>query len=605
VVLSFSLWGLSASALQARDLTPRERSICPNLQACQDIVSRHDASEFDYAVLDIEYRRFGQRGKQALFSLLESEQGHADIAKLISGLGPITPLERQRMLKKWTPEKAEVYLPLLLDGHPLSRDLLLRSLAHPDANIREQVRIALIQLPLVARRAPLSESITPALLGALQNDPISQAASYLNRLNAAGYEREFVDLLGSGDGDIVGAAYTSLYRSNPSNAFNGLLSEMGRIETAFQARAIGAMLASRHKSRTDGFYLQFARKMSGDPDLSVLARASGLHAVLLTAEGPFPDLTPARLAAFSKLIEGQPFTVQDQYLPYLQKVKAQSGLSYIWKVAQSEKWINRDRIASYYSNHPSRDAVISDLIRSNEIGSFSHGLRMAKPIHQKLIREKIDHPVHSIALAARKHLKLPASQARRKTCPVGLFDIEDMRAQMPYFESGWMVAGNKARVSLTREYLTAAHPTATGWLAGYDLTHTNSKSVHPGGTLLHFENSSGAFETIGSFSGPVAILPGQALKLGQTTQQFWVIDLWGPDASDVSAYTLNLSGPKPQINHIGALPKTAKGFAVNAKGDLIIVFEDENQPPIQLSKTALIRSHCSPSSAAIASRAPR
>ena len=603
-MLSISLLGLSATALQARDLTPQEQSVCRSLKTCMDIASRHTASEFDYDVLGLEFRRFGLKGRQALFSLLESEDGHADVATLISKQGPLTPVERQTVAKIWTPERAQIYLPLFFDGHPMSRDLLLQSLGHPNADVREQVRSALNRLPNEARRAPISPSVGPVLLPALQKDPIREAAPYLNRLNAAGHERDFIALLGSGDRDIVTAAYNALYRNSPSKAFNGLLAEMGRIETAAQARAIGQMLALRHKARADGFYHKFASEMSGDLKLPVLARASGLHAVLTIADRPFPDLTPARLAALSALVEGQPFVVQDQYLAYLQKAKAQAALSHIWKVAQSENWINRDRIAEFYKTHSAYDGIISTLIRSNDIRTFSAGLREAKPSHRKLIQHQIDHPVNPIALAARNYLKLPAATARNQTCPIGLFDLEDMRVQMPFFESGWMVSDSKARVSLPRAQLTTAHPTATGWLAGYNLSTPKVRSAQSGGTLLHYENKSGAFKTIGDFSGLLAILPGRTLKLGETTKSFWIVDLWGPDARNVSAYRLDLSGDGPQINHIGAIPNSAQGFAVYPNGDLIIVFDDKNQLPIKLSKTGAMSLYCSNRPSGIAPRAP-
>ena len=604
-MLSVSLLGLCASALQARDLTPREQSVCRSLKTCMDIASRHTASEFDYGVLELEFKRFGPRGRQALFSLLKSEDGHADVAKLIAKLSLLTPAERQAVTQSWIPERAPAYLPLLLDGHPMSRDLLLQSLGDSNAETREQARIALIRLPKAAQRAPLSPQVRPILLSALQKDPIGQAAPYLKQLNAKGHERDFIALLGSGDKDIVTAAYSSLYRNSPSQAFNGLLLEMGRIETAAQARAIGDMLALRHKSRADGFYQNFAREMSGDPKLSVLARASGLHAVLTIADGPFPDLTPVRLEALSALVEGHPVIVQDQYLAYLQKAKAQASLSHIWKVAQSENWINRDRIAEFYSGHPGSDGIIADLIRSNDIRTFSAGLSEAKPSHRKLIQDQIDHPVRPIALAARNHLKLQPSPTRNQTCPIDLFDLEDMRTQMPFFESGWMVSAFNARVSLQRNYLTSAHPTATGWLAGYDLSSPKARSIHSGGTLLHYENKSGEFETIGGFSAPLAILPGRFLKLGETTKSFWIVDLWGPDARDVSAYRLDLSGDAPLINHIGALPNSARSFAVNPNGELIIVFDDKNQMPIKLSKTGDMSLYCSGRPSGIAPRAPR
>jgi len=107
---------------------------------------------------------------------------------------------------------------------------------------------------------------------------------------------------------------------------------------------------------------------------------------------------------------------------------------------------------------------------------------------------------------------------------------------MPFFDSGWMVGDDTARVSLTRAELTTAHPTGTGWLAGYKVGKARHRSKTTGGSLLHYDNKSGAFKNIGDFSGPLAVLPNAPLRLGQTTNSFWVIDQWSTETADLSAY---------------------------------------------------------------------
>ena len=603
--LSFCFLSFSAYSAQARDLTPQENSICESLRACIDIVRRHDASEFDYAVLETQFRRFGPSGKTALFTLLESDAGQADIARMISAIGPMTAQDRQRVQLKWSPENAQLYLPLLLDGHPTSRDLLLKSLGHPDAGVREQVRMALIRLPKAVERAPLPKTLQASLLSALLKDPIADAAPYLARLNVVGHEKQFMGLLGSGESAIVTAAYSALYRHNPAQAFNALLAEMERMDTSAQTRAIGQMLATRHKTRSDGFYLKFSRDMSGDNKLSVPARAGGLHSLLTVADGTFPDLTPARAEAFSFLVRGQPFATQDHYLPYLKAVNADAAMSRIWEIAQAEKWINRDRIAEFYIGHSSYEEIIGDLIQSDDLRSFSAGLAQAKPVHARFIRAQINHPVKDISKAARQKLKLPVHQSSKQKCPIKAFDLTDMRAQMPFFESGWMIADNKARVAVSRSHLTTAHPSSSGWLAGYDLNKPGSRSIHNGGGVLHYDNKSGVFEEVGEFARPIAILPGQPLKLGQTSEQFWVVDLWGGDAYDVSAYMLDLTGSTPRTTHIGVLPKTAHNFAVAPNGDLVILSTGKEQKPIRLSKRGKMSLVCSTSLHSNIPRAPQ
>jgi hypothetical protein len=603
--LSACLIGANTQAAHARNLTPEERSVCAGLKACVDIIRRHDASEFDYDVLEVEFRRFGPQGKRALFTVLESDEGQADIADMIANLGPITAQDRQRIQAKWTQDRAEIYLPLLRDGHPMSRDLLLRSLGHPNADVREQVRTALRRLPPNARRAPISKAVQVPLTSALQQDPIAEAAPYLARLNPIGYEKQFAELLRSGDTQTVTAAYNALYRNNPGQAFNMLLAEMQGFETSMQARAAGQMLALRHRSRQDGFYLKFARDMSGDPKLSVSARASGLHGLLMIADGPVPELTPARAEALAFLVKGQGLAVETQYLPYLKAVKATGAMDQIWDIARTEKWINRDRIAEYYLDPRVKDTVTTALLQSDDLRTFSAGLRRAKPVHARFIRAKIDHPVRAIATLARQRLKLPPAKTQNRKCPIPEFDLDDMRAQMPFFESGWMITDNGTRVSLPRVALTTAHPSPNGWLAGYDLRKPGSRSLHSGGAILHYDNASGDFETVGNFSGPLAILPDRPLQLGQTTQQFWVVDQWGGRGADVSAYTVDMTGSKPRISHMGVLPKTATDFSVIPNGDLLITFEDGNQMPIRLSRPGKMSLACGLSQRPTTPRAPR
>jgi len=595
----------TAVSAHSNELTPQERQVCASLKTCLDIIRRHDASEFDYAVLENELRRFGPKTQNALFDILKSEAGHADIAKLISALGPLSPQLQQNLQRNWSPEKAQVYLPLLKDAHPLSRDLLLRSLAHPSADVREQARTALLRLPEPIRRLPLSDSLTDPLLAALQFDPIGEVAPYLSRLNSLNKETQFASLLRSGQADIVSAAYASLYRNSPSRAFNLLLAEMERLETPAQSRAIGQMLARRNQVRPDGFYLKFATDMSGDPKLSPRARAAGLYGLMVMKPQSFPNLSPARAEALSFLTKDQPFVVQDQYLPFLKASGADRAMGLVWKIAKSENWINLDRIASFYSSHSAYDEVIKTLLQSNTQRSFTQGLSLASPKYNAVVKSRINAPITSIANAARRRLRLPALSKTAQNCRFKTIDLEDMRNQMPFFDEGWMVTDNQARMSLKRSYLTSAHPSRTGWLAAYDIGKSRARSAQTGGTLLHYDNQSGLAQEIAGFTAPMAVLPDRALRLGDTTSRFWIIDRWGGDSLDVSAYRLDLTQGKPRLDHLVALPNNPKGFAVAGNGDLFVNFADKAQPAIRVSSSGQMRLACAAQPTSPPARAPQ
>ena len=584
--------GFLAPAVLAADLTVKERSICPTLKVCVDIIGRHTASEFDYNVLESQFRRFGPKGRDALFDILESDAGNPDVARMISVIGPLSAGERSRLQKTWTPEKAGHYLPLLLDGHPLSRDMLLLTLDSDQVIIRQAARRALSKLPKTASTQPISNRLREPLLSALARDPIPEAAPYLARLSAEGHQGKFAKLLSSGDSSIVAGAYAALYRNNPSQAFSTLLSEMGRVSTPEQSKAIGEMLVRRHALRSDGFYLKFAGDISGDKTRPIPARASGLHAVLISGKTKLPEFTAERAQALAYLVRSQPQQTETQYLPFLKAVKAESEMAYIWDIAQREKWINRDKISLFYQGSSTEDKVIGDLLRSDDVRSFQAGLKSAKPIHNGLIRAQLDHPIKAIGDLARQKLKLSGQGRPNVPCLISQFDVTDVVNQMPFYDLPWMSASNGARVSLERKFLTTAHPSKLGWLAGYRLDAAPSKSTPTGGALVQFDNESGGFKPVGNFSGPIAILPNRTLKLGQTTERFWVIDDWGGPSSDVSAFALDMSGPQPKITHMAALPNSAHSFSVAPNGDLLMRFKGEKQVPLRLNQRGDISLAC-------------
>jgi len=591
--LSLLISSLSASTAQAANLTPKESRVCPSLRVCIDVIRRHDATEFDYNVLEEQFRQFGPSGREALFDVLDSKAGNADIARMMSRLGPLSMSERSRIKKKWTQETSANYLPLLLDGHPFSRDLLLLSLGSDQVFVREASRQALIRLPKAVQNQPLSHSLRAPLLAALARDPIAEAAPYLARLNADGQQEKFAELLRSADSSIVSGAYAALYRNSPSQAFSLLLSEMGRATSSEQSQAIGEMLLRRHAGRQDGFYLKFARDISGDMTRPISARASGFHAVMSASDFEIPEFTQERAEALAFLIKGQPFITQEKYLPFLKRAKAERELNFIWNIAQREKWINRDQISKFFEGKDSESKVISDLIMSDDFRSFRAGVMQAKLEHKNLIRAQMDHAIKPIAQLAHQKLGLPVKRYPNNTCWISQFDSQDMLNQMPFFNKGWATIKNQARVALDREFLTAAHPSKMGWLAGYNLDFVKSGSTFFGGGVVHFSNKTGDFKQVGKFLGPLAILPDRALRLGQTTETFWIIDHWKSESSDVSAYLVDVSAPTSKISHLGALPNTANRFSVAPNGDLLIGFNSETQAPIRLTQTGDLSRACS------------
>ena len=589
-----------AASVQAAQLTPEERQICDSLRMCVDIIRRHDASQFDYDVLEAEFRRFGPAGRKALMDVVHSKAGNSDLAVMVLNIAPLTANEKAVLRKNWSLERAQTYLPFLMDGDVVSRDLLLLTLGSAAPEVREKARLTLLNIPQSVAALPLPQSLTAPLLSALDKDPIAAAAPYLLRLNSADHIEAFSNLLLSGDKALVTASYEALYRHNQAQAFQSLLSQMGRIKSPAQARAIGDMLLRRNAKRPDGFYLKFAQDISGDKTRGIPARAASLHAVLGAEISEMPEFSPARAAALQYLVTNRPFDAQETYLPKLRQMKAQAELNFIWDIAVKEKWVNRDRISQSFEGLNGHADIITDLLGADDYRAFSAGAAQANAGHTALLRAKLNHPVVSIRELAREKLKLPAATQAKPSCVISTFDSNDGAQQMPFFDAPWVKTSNQSRVILERKYLAAAHPTRRGWLAAYDLQKLGRKSAQAGAALVHFDNKTGAFEPIGEFSRPAAILPHRSLKLGETTNRFWIIDHWGPesntgtnaDSHDVSVYLVHLSDPVPNIQHMGAIPVSARGFTVAPNGDLLMRFGEKSQAPLRMSQQGVIGPAC-------------
>lgn len=602
---------LSATFASAKPLSKAEHAICPSLRVCVDIIKRHDASEFDYAVLEREFDRFQGKGRRALFDILKSKHGNPEIADMILALGPVTAQEVQSLNNAWSIEKAGQFL-LLLKDSPDAFDKVLLTLGHADPNVREAARQAVVMSPERTRNIPLENDVVGPMLTALIYDPMSIMAPFVAKAEIGLHSELFATLIGSGDPALATAAYEALYRQDPKMAFEALLSEMRRINSPQQARAIGDLLTLRNKGRNDGFYLKFAKDISVDSNFPIPAQAAGLHAMIKIGKIQSNPALSRDSKPLAFLISEQGFVAQDIYVPALKRAEQEAALATIVETSQSESWINRDRITQSLKGTPLFDGAVRDLIYSDDIRSVRAGLRFASTSHENLIKSQINNPVFEISAAARGVLGSPEIETEgQKTCRLAPSDLDGVTEQMPFFDSPWFITHFGARVSATRKTLTSAHPTPTGWLAGYDLDKLGPNTVHSGGGLVSFDNKAGAFRHIGNFNGPIAILPNRTLKLGQTTSRFWVVDSGGPTAPEVSLYQLDVSAQDEVIQRIGILPPRANDFSVAPNGDFLVTFlpnEDasvrglSSQRPLRYAADGKLSLACRPSMSSAPSR---
>jgi hypothetical protein len=603
--LTLSLLGGVAMSAHARPLTQAEQIVCPKLSTCLDIVERHDATEFDYTVLEKEFARFGDKGRARLFSVLEGESGSADIARLIARGGPLSPNEAAWLDRTWTPETVETLLPLVEDGSVRSRDLLLRAATTVKGGTQRAVLRRLEALPDTVKRVPLNTNLQASVLAAALASPSSSLAPFVQaidpRQNRAGLER----LLLSGDAEMAGAAYAALYRTGPGPAFQALLAQMRRLERLDQAEAIGDMLAARHMRRADGFYARFASDISGDEDFPPLARAAGLHAYFgaLAAEKSVLPEPPAYTADVKSGLEALMSGKRRDHHSYAHRLakidhpNAAVLMGAIWATALEKDVSVPIAVMRKANTVPNREQLLRRQLQSDGVGNLyaavSYLESAPEPAFTSLLSQiAATHPLTEVRASATKAMGRPfvAGAVGSKACRLPrAFDVQDITQQMPFFDDSL----RKGATVTQRKYLASAHPTPQGWLAGYD-----GGEFYRG--LLYFDNASGKAEVI-DLDGPsnvVALLPDRPLKLGQTTGTFWGVNWSNHMIARGYVHRVTNAGGTWVSRRVTPLLRQPSDFAVTARGDLILRFESQSdrpgQPPLRISPDGNLSLACPP-----------
>lgn len=572
ILTGFALVGFSAQAAFAGQLTRAEQTVCSSLRMCLDIVRRHDASEFDYSVLAEEFRRYGPAGRAGLFNILEGEAGTEDIARLIAALGPLSAQERAWRDAEWGGPNTARLLPLADDTTQW-----VALLNHPDRALRERGNEALFtDQGLKSKPIPQIGDYRP-LLSALQDRPSAHLAKLLVRIPVEPHRTELTVLLLSGEANTVGAAYAALYRDNPSKAFQALLSAMRAVERIEQAQGIGGMLAERQAKREDNFYQDFTAKLSGDADYPVTARAAALDGYLKimsdeTRQMAVSSLTPAQRVGFGFLMS-EPNTDAPYYAAGLTKISP-SDAPALWRHLDKYVILDAQTALTAFEGQPFERDILRQAFASR------------------------DGDVRRVAQTRAKLLRLAIQPQPSASCRFTPFDIAGLAEQMPFFENGF-IRGSwpQIRTPANRRFLSAAHPTKTGWLGGYDMGEF-------GGGLISYDNRTGDSQDIqlGSTEpkleqwipeNVVAILPDRPLPLGQTTDSFWVVtglDHMGTLAPTVFKLTLTPDGSEVQrlAHNIGS----TDNLAVTPQGELLM--GASNGETVRLASDGRLLQGCPP-----------
>jgi len=617
VFIGAALAGLTAQPAIAGSLTRGEQTVCQSLLMCMDIVTRHDATEFDYAVLTEEFRRFGPKGRAALLDGLNGAKATPDMAILLAETGPPSAEEFEVIDKMWAGPKAALVTPLLQDITLANRNRWVAGLSHPDESVRVFSR-RLYRMDDALMAAPFSAEQISIILKDMSGSPSGLNAALLSKLPAAGHEAEFEALLLKGfNFAVLNSAYEGLYRNNPSKAFQALMIAMRSAETPQQIGNLGGLIAYRHQNRPDGFYGKFAVELSGDPKAPPQARAVALDAwfkvmaekqTSRSALAPLPEMTPQRREALNVLLIKGAADV-DSYARVLDEINSpiiQPAIDQIWRYAERQNLVSRVSILNAALDTPLEDLALQDALTSRDKSLLLAGMKVAqtKPQFLTSIQRLEDHPLVAVAVAARLaqqgrfkgeggggaffDAKQSAFQAAAR-CRLNAFDIQDLVNQMPFFDAAPVNTTDAWVKRVTRKKLNAAHPTKSGWLAAYYQGAQN-------GALVYFDNQTGEGKRVGNFRSPFAILPDRPLRLGERTDTFWIVDSAGHMGDRQDLYQLKITGDNFDVRRVVELPDDPRAVSLTNNGDILVSFDfDERrdvQPPLRITSDGQIFLAC-------------
>ncbi len=302
---------------------------CKTLLRCVDILERHAADSFDYAVLARDFDRHGDKAREVLWRIvdkasetepldLEEAVKHANRALDMLSRSPkiLKPADQRRMATLWKNIDRSDYEPdfvarlMHVNLSPMVRSMAVQTLASDNADVRRLSR-SLIAQSLVAKMSfPMLESDFAPLSTALRTNPSPTLVSLMNEYPSEQADPVLAKVLSSAHSPSVIAAYGALYKRSPEEAFKALVATLYGLKSDLEgpensgkggdraALALGNMLAYRHPFREDGFYLNFANDLAGDAEMSGPGRLAGFTALLqMQAE---KEAEPIKNTAFNR-----------------------------------------------------------------------------------------------------------------------------------------------------------------------------------------------------------------------------------------------------------------------------------------------------------------
>ena len=605
-------------------------AVCDDADHCVWIMENHGPHEFDYEILTRELEGFGADGKEFLIMLVGDKD--PDIAGraidiLYGGKFDFTREEARLIVNEWPGSNVDKMANLMVKvGSPDVQGRMIESLLRDDQKIQSVARDVLSRLREKKKIYQLRAFEYGPLAKAVSEQPTRELVQMLSAFSPEKTRPFLQKAIGASDGPSVIAAYEGLYEIDKELAFRTLLTTLNNLkhdqsDTAF---AIGELLRHRHALRSDGFYMQFAKELAEDPEMSLMGRVAGLDAVLgggafktdgkvLTLETTDP-VRSALLAAltargdniypydanFSRVFTNDPGHAAMMIWKHIQENQQQDGRIYqsffqqldglkgnaqasitLQALGQGDNIkILEYALASVRSQED--DIYLTSVSRLS--GHWADDIR-----HQAISTAKI---LNAPAQDKNKEIVTPVSfrksinqlrtadKKRWSNCKMKSAAVTDYVVQLPYFTLEEEVTGSFVK----RRFIKAAYPTQDGWFVGFK----NSGS----GDLWYFDNESGLGDPVkgDQMSGVSAVMPMRLPDAGRYTSDFWVIsaDPNDPKSGQLFRASQNSLGIDAKLHRY--LPRA--DFNVSILPGNAYLLSHKNHAPLILKLDGTIKPAC-------------
>ncbi len=615
---------LMAFALSANHAVAGEAPVCESADHCVWIMENHGPHEFDYNVLTEELEGFGAEGKEFLIMLIGDKD--ADIAGramdiLNAGRFGFSREDARGLLKEWPGSNVEKLANLMVKiGSPNVQGRMIESLTHEDPRARTAARSVLNQMRENRKVYQVRSFEYGPVAKAVIENPTQELVQMLAVFPPDKTRPIFIQALKSGNSDSVIAAYGELFAIDKETAFQALLKTLRGLsdKDGGTAMALGALLRHRHKSRSDGFYMQFSKELAEDPKMSLMGRVAGLEAILggqAYKDGNAPITlmtTPTVLSAFKAALS----TKNDQLHPYETNfVNAAKGnpakwANLLWAHIKNGQQVDAVVYQKFFTEiqqlEGSHRIILEALNQTENINilrfALGSAVRQNDAVYMSSVQNLTEHWADDIrywAQAAKQslageidHEKIMAfaktyrtikssDKVQIKACRVKGKSPIDFVRQLPFFTLEEEVSDSY----LKRRYISSVYPTQSGWLTGFD---QNKNS----GGIWYFDNESGLGQNINPdrFSFISAIIPIRTPPPGQYASDFWVITADTDQGKEGRLFRVHQSDEETSSVFFRFLPKASFDVTLLPNDQYLLKHKDHS--PLILTPNGQIKSAC-------------